>query len=447
MNKYSLSALVAAGLLAGGLTAGTAQAADLGGNCCADLEERVAELEATVARKGNRKVSLTISGWVAEQISWWDDGVEQNTYVGGIGFTLRTNFKLAGEAKISADMSAGYLLHVELNTSDPALNMNQNVDDGNNALNVLQSLWFLKSNTYGKLSVGQMSHASDNAAILVDGSGSLVPANWVHFDGLSFFLRVNGGPVTTQTWANLAYCNHIQAGFSGDCNGAPNNAVRYDSPTLGGFSLSASWGEDDFWDATARYAGEFSGIKLAGVVSWSHFSDENGLAATVRRQDSDHFQAGLYVQHVPTGLFVYGAYSKEFNDNLHPAAIAGADPLQPDGDKWYLKAGIRQKWTPLGHTVLYGEYSKNNDMFYGGLANPGAGRAVTGSELRQWGVGVVQEIDAAAMSIWLAYRNLDGSYDCNAAVAGNLCANLGGTVAGVDFDQLHVIKFGALIAF
>ena len=68
MKKQSLSALAAAGLLAGGLSVSSASAADLGGNCCADLEERIAELEATTARKGNRKVSLTISGWVAEQV-------------------------------------------------------------------------------------------------------------------------------------------------------------------------------------------------------------------------------------------------------------------------------------------------------------------------------------------------------------------------------------------
>ena len=74
MKKYSLSALAAAGLLAGGLSVTSASAADLGGNCCADLEERIAELEATTARKGNRKVSLTVSGWVAEQVMWWDDG-------------------------------------------------------------------------------------------------------------------------------------------------------------------------------------------------------------------------------------------------------------------------------------------------------------------------------------------------------------------------------------
>ena len=68
MRKYGFSALVAAGLLVGGLATSSASAADLGGNCCADLEERIAELEATTARKGNRKVSLTVSGWVAEQV-------------------------------------------------------------------------------------------------------------------------------------------------------------------------------------------------------------------------------------------------------------------------------------------------------------------------------------------------------------------------------------------
>ena len=40
------------------------QAADLAGDCCSDLEDRIAELEATAARKGNRKVSVTITGYV-----------------------------------------------------------------------------------------------------------------------------------------------------------------------------------------------------------------------------------------------------------------------------------------------------------------------------------------------------------------------------------------------
>ncbi len=52
--------LVAMAVMAASVFATQASAADLGGDCCADLEERIAELEATTARKGNRKVSLTI---------------------------------------------------------------------------------------------------------------------------------------------------------------------------------------------------------------------------------------------------------------------------------------------------------------------------------------------------------------------------------------------------
>ena len=75
-------ALVLAVFGLSGTASAPALAADLGGDCCADLEERIAELEATTARKGNRKVSLTVSGWVNEAVFFWDDGHESNVYVG-----------------------------------------------------------------------------------------------------------------------------------------------------------------------------------------------------------------------------------------------------------------------------------------------------------------------------------------------------------------------------
>ena len=58
-----------------------AHAADLNGGAYADLEERIAELEATTARKGNRKVTLEVSGVVNEALLAWDDGHESNVYV------------------------------------------------------------------------------------------------------------------------------------------------------------------------------------------------------------------------------------------------------------------------------------------------------------------------------------------------------------------------------
>ena len=257
MNKYSLSALVAAGLLAGAATSATA--ADLGGNCCADLEERIAELEATTVRKGNRKVSLTITGWVGEQMTWWDDGHEKNVYVTGLGQTLSTNFRFTGSAQITSDVQAGYLLHIEARAVDPLLAINQNADDGGTGVFVFQSYWFLKSNHYGQVSLGLQSPVTDNLAILTDGSGSLVQANWVLFEGAGFFVRT-GGAYTPLTWGSGLNCYTLSAaasgaptgaGIGGDCTGAPLNAIKYDLPSYGGFSVSADYGEDDFWDVAA----------------------------------------------------------------------------------------------------------------------------------------------------------------------------------------------------
>ena len=117
MTKFRVGALVAAGVLAGGF-ATSASAADLGGNCCADLEERIAELEATTARKGNRKVSLTVSGWIGQQVMWWDDGRETNTYVTDLGSTLASHVKFTGQATILPGWYAGYVLHLEATGSD-----------------------------------------------------------------------------------------------------------------------------------------------------------------------------------------------------------------------------------------------------------------------------------------------------------------------------------------
>ena len=71
----------------------------------------MAELEATTARKGNRKVKSTISGHVNETLIFWDDGFEKNQYVVSNN-NSRTRFRFVGDAKIDSYLSAGYLLEI-----------------------------------------------------------------------------------------------------------------------------------------------------------------------------------------------------------------------------------------------------------------------------------------------------------------------------------------------
>jgi hypothetical protein len=457
MKKHNLYALVAAGLLASGMSVTSASAADLGGNCCADLEERIAELEATTARKGNRKVSLTVSGWVGQQITFWDDGHESNTYIHDLGTTLGSHVKFTGSAQISPGWSAGYVLQIEAISND-GLQINQanpntsalyntlSGDDvaGQGGTQVLQSYWFVKSDSLGKVSIGRQSQASDNTAILVDGSGSLVPANWVAFDTNSFGMRMGNGAFTQLSWGNAQSCSGM-GGAWGDCNGLTQNVVRYDSPTFGGFSVSASWGDDDMWDVAARYAGEWGGFKVAAAAAYNEVNNgdynniETRLGLTV--PDMEYFQAGAFVMHVPTGLFGLVNYGNLQFDGDNIFGVSG-----PDAETWYGKIGLRTRLSALGHTVFYGEYLNGQDGADGAGVNVDVGGTVadatlTNTELEVWGVGVVQEVDAAAMSVWVKYRNL--SFDANAtnAIDQEEIDEAGG------FEDFHYIGVGGLINF
>jgi len=439
MKKLSLSALAAVGVLAG-MTG--ANAADLGGNCCADLEERIAELEATTVRKGNRKVSLTITGWVSQQVSVWDDGVERNAYVSDVGSTLNSNFKMLGSAKITPDLSAGYLLQIEaVGNENTALSQSVSTSRG---LAIIQSFWFLKSESLGKLSVGLQSSAADNVALLVDGSGSLIFANYIMYDINTFNTRQNG-TLRSTNWGSFATCQAFGSastfGLGADCDGVPNNNVRYDTPTFAGFSASASWGEDDIWAVAGRYAGELAGFKLAASVGYFESTNDNGDATVQARggKQAAALQAGAYIQHVPTGLFAYGAYGQDFNDRT--GGLGGATGLaqQIDGNNYYVKAGLRQKFLPYGATVVYGEYGRNEDK----MSNTLWQARVTGSTLTQYGVGIVQEIDAAAMSLFLNYRHYEAEMTCSAVNAGVGCAAIGKN----GFDDAQLVKFGGIINF
>lgn len=453
--KLASVMLASTGLLM--CTTPIASAADLGGNCCVDLEERIAELEATTVRKGNRKVSLQVTGWVSSQLYYFDDEFEQNVYVVDNSTDLATNVKFTGTAQITPNIKAGYTLWLYTEGGGNSLAVDQNNDEVGNGITVQHSYWFLDSTRLGKLSVGLQSAAGDNAALGTDFSGTLFPANSVTFDGGFMKLRPAGGSGVAGygagvdgTWQAFLWCENVGIGIGGDCAGLRTNAVRYDTPVFGGFSGSVSWGEDDTFDVAGRYAGEHAGFKISAAVALTHNTDNAGVLKTV--DDTDYFQAGITVKHLASNLWVHSVYGHEDTDS------AGV----PDGEHFYLKAGWSPKFLPLGITHLYGEYGINSDMF-GALAesaHPGATCAafggttgsaiatacgldgtthITDSEVTRWGLGIVQDIDPASMALWAKWRLMDLEADF---------ANNAGTINGKqDFEVLNMFLAGAVVFF
>ncbi|MBL8566790.1 MAG: hypothetical protein JNM89_13840 [Hyphomicrobiaceae bacterium] len=415
----SLAALIAAGMAFGGASA---QAADLGGDCCADLEERVAELEATTARKGNRKVTLTVSGQVNELVYWWDDGVESNVYQGTSGFSS-TRFRFKGDAKINSDWSAGYYLEIEAVSAQVSGNTATD-DDPTTGLTIRQSNWYLKSKTLGTITVGQQSHATDDIVLFsIAGIAPFAGAN------------LNAAPGAGLTFrGSTLEVNDVFSFLDSD----RANLVRYDSPTIGGFMVSASWGEDDMWDVALRYAGEFNGIKIAGGIGYHVERDQTGDAGYnlpaelygFDRPDFEEIRGSISVMHTPTGLFgEFAAVSREFD-------LAGYG----DFFYWSVRAGIQQKWTPLGKTTLFGEYAESDTTAAAGVFgnfnanNVFAAANISSVEGTSYGVGLVQNIDAAAMELYLGYRHFEA----------DLLNNAGAAIPTQDIDTVYS---GARIQF
>jgi hypothetical protein len=461
-----------------GLFAATpASSADLGGDCCADLEERVAELEATTARKGNRKVSLTVSGWVNEAVFWWDDGTEKNVYV-GTNLIEQSRVRFVGEAKIDKDWSAGYILELGVQGS-PSNQWNQfsdvstnlNPANANNAVVIRKSNWFLKSKTFGQVAVRLNGTATYH---LLDDADSTLTRNVADAEAPAIYLsqfqlRHNGLPISPGIAFPLRWTDALR-GFNNSTPGQSGrrDVVRYDSPTFAGFSITAAWGEKSLWDAALNYKndiGDFNVVARAGYgqsndpgtqlpagttpasstavpttydVGGTTCISSSTTSASLPEFDCRWAGAAATILHKPTGLFVYGGWGWQTIDTGN--AIAKSQLLEPDSTTWFIQPGIEHKWLSLGKTNIFGTY-RHDDAG----STPGSsatGDKTVGASVNFWQAGIIQNIEAADMSFYVVYQHVDGFIEGNTTTAKNF-APIGRT----DLDAFQEVITGAKINF
>jgi predicted porin len=431
-----------------------AQAADLGGDCCADLEERVAELEATTARKGNRKVSLTVYGQVNEMVLFWDDGDMSDVYI-ATNDVSQDRFGFRGSAKIDSDWSAGYVVEIGVKTAasgdlsqfadvSDGVGTNEAGDDlGSSGGALRHAYWYLDSKTFGRLTVGQTDTPSSSTFTLTLANIVATEADPTNL-GASFRIRGADGVASNVYWLNLMH--PTQGSVSRQAE------IMYTSPEFAGFQFKAAWGEDDFWAVSLQYAGEFSGFRLAAKVAYLEATDagqtgtvtslnpkltENCIAepdplgtSTHREVDCNHWVVGASIMHVPTGLFLSGGYV-DFTDNNRKLLVA-LDTADDNDTAWYVQGGIEQKFFALGRTTIYGEYGEQEN------GNLGLINALLedhgGTTMTYWGIGLNQNIEAAAMDMYLFYRQLS--------------AEIPGVAPGpIPGEDLWMVGAGAIIRF
>lgn len=398
-SHFAIAAL--ASVLVGGVFASPSKAADLGGDCCADLEERVAELEATTVRKGNRNVSVTLYGWVNAGITWYDTGEESDAYVVDTD-TAVSRIGVRGSGKIKPGWEAGYRLELAApGLAENSFLAENDVDDGTSGVRVRHASWYINAEQLGRITLGQ----TDGAATGIESIDLSGPASWISYNGaqdwnFSYGIANSAGGYTGFIWADVL----------DDFDVGRGNFIRYDTPSIAGFTASASWGEDDRYDVALRYSQDWNGLAVEAGVGYSNSSDEscNGVSnplgppcdnQAVPGGETDVFLASLSLYHSPTGLFGVVSYGER------DVNIAGL----PNATNWYGKLGWRKNISGMGETAIYGEYTKSEDV-------------TPGTSADQWGLGLGQDIDAVGGTIYLGYRHST--------------ADLGPGIATDDHDQI-----------
>ena len=461
-------------------------AADLGGACCADLEERVAELEATTARKSGKVVSLTVSGHVDRALLWYDDGSMR-------GFRTVDNnnsssrFRLQGNAQVAPGLIAGYYIEFEFTDANSfgvdqidarragppiagAAGTAQPNGHGNSpfVIGIRQSHWYLKSDTLGTLSVGRLNNASKDMVVTDLGGIGIIANGDLRLNGSEMFMRRAGTTGREGLCANGLGCTSTLrwSALTPGIDSFRIDGVRYDSPTLMGFTLSAAIGDDVRWDVALRFAQSWNGIKVAAAAGYLEDYDEQSFDTepfgpfTLKTGSRNQHETRLVgtILHEASGLFLDGWY---INRSFHGTAASdvtvgrftAAGSQRPDFNEWWVAGGVKRNWFGPGTTSVYGEYGHGADALNGGALNtisqqPGAPGGVnllevTRSDVDVWGVGAVQFIDKAAMELYVGYRHSAAHIEgCGSAAS---CT--GKITTKQAFDDLQVVMAGARIKF
>jgi hypothetical protein len=353
-----------------------AKAADLGGSCCADLEERIAELESTTARKGNTKVKVVITGQINKAVAAYDIGDEQDARV--IENSASESFvAVRFEADIRSGWKAGGAIELGQGKTGLEADLLSGLDlKTNNDIYTRQSYVFLTT-PLGRVSVGLQSMATDDLTALsvanTDAATKRLTLDPIHY------VFVTAGPISILELEVEPF------------NGEKADSVKYDTAgLLGPFNVSAAWGAgDDSWDVALRYAGEFQGFVMNAGVGYEVDKelDLGGFGIGIETKTAS-VNAGLL--HVGTGLFVQGSAAR--------LDIDGFDEI----DAYHVQAGLQRRlFEGVGPTTIWADYSDWSE-----------------GDLKFYGLGFNQNV-AGSIDLYLTARRYElGDEEADVGMAG-----------------------------
>ena len=314
-------------------------------------------------------------------INWgilnYDDGRETQTYAPLDNANSISRIGLLAERPVGGDWLA--VGRVEVGYAPySSFSVNQLDDDPDWEFNEDNIRWIdlsLRSDSYGWVSVGQGSMATDGIT-LIDFSGTnLIAYSSVADSAAGQFLRF------ADPTRPIGEAPTVGAAYQG-LDGPRRLRARYDTPSFFGLRASVAYGRNILTTDSSQHEEDLYDVALTYAQTFGDFSVGTGVGYFWDRFDREIVSGSAAAIHVPTGLNLAFA-SGELDTGTRTA------------DYWWLKAGLRRDLLGIGDTAVSVDYYDGDDMVR------------SGSESRSWGVALVQNLPDANTELWLTWRTYD----------------------------------------
>jgi len=279
-----------------------------------------------VITSGQPEIEVAISGHINRMINVADDGDSTKTYFVDNGNSV-SRVRLVGTGRIDETLSIGTAIELGI-APNPSFRVSQDNEDAGDFTDQRIVQAYVDSTRFGRLALGKGPMASDGAG-LQDISGTSVIQYSAIADTAGGLQFVSDGDLTGISISDV---------FS-NLNGSRRDRIRYDTPSLAGFSLATSFASNQRYD---------------GAVYWAGRNDtwEATAAAAVQQPNIDDVDVRLVssgsMLHRPTGLNATFNAGRDIRDGRDYSTLYG-------------KLGVITELVSLGPTAFSVDYDWADD--------------------------------------------------------------------------------------